>query len=508
MTRRTIHLLSLIFAVFAIIFVVPPILDRLNTAPLILSSQPDFVATPEKANAPNPNPSPSDAITLLVVTEKENSLAPSLQARPVDPTTLANLPDYAAIDFGHHYTYVVSPDRKILAVITWTSDWSMAGKLHLIDLDTWTDTPVDLRIDNYVSDLTFSADAKKLYWTMPTVRDPVHGILRDYQLYQYDLASRHLSAVAQFPSSFLPWSQRSSSENVAIFGVPTGTDGLTEDVPRVIIVDSAKDHIMSDIRLDSVKAGQFHEQMINATPSTGEEAWQSVNYSPGLAWDLDRNVLYIVHADEDKITVVDLVTGSLMKQAQIRPRQPLLEWMSDLLVPAAAAKGGPWLGARVLLSGDGEHLYVFSEKTVMGLSKPVDLRVIATAGMREIAHINELLTDFSLTPDGKSLLVVKAEVDKSYGFDALVSRDVYVLDAESLQERGHIQIDQADQIWFDGFSPDGRYAYLRGASAQWVEGNGWTNWRTVWHSLNLNSYHLISGGELESLYGALLHIAP
>jgi hypothetical protein len=506
MTRRTIPLLILIFAAIAVIFVVPPILYRLDTAPLALSSQPDFVAKPEKAIALNSNP--SDVITLLAVTEKENSLAPSLQARPVDPTTLANLPDYAAIDFGHHYTYAISPNRKILAVITWPSDLNGSGKLHLIDLDTWTDTPEDLRIDNYVSDLTFSADGKKLYWTMPTVRDPARGILRDYQLYRYDLASRQLSAAAQLPSSFFPWSQRLSLGNVAIFGVPTSADGLTEDMPRVVIVDSARNRIMSDTRLDAVKAGQFHEQIMNATPSTGEEAWQYVSYSPGLAWDLDRNVLYIVNPDDDRITAVDLLKGSVVKQAQIRARQPLLEWMSDLLVPAAKAKGGPWLGARVMLSRDGERLYVLREKTEMGLPEPVDLRVIATNRMREIAHINGLLTDFSLTPDGKSLLVVKAEVDKSYGFDALVSRDVYVLDAESLQEHTHIRIDQVDQLWFDGFSPDGCYAYLRGSSAQWIEGSGWRNWRTVWQLLDLNSYHLISAGESESSYGALLHIAP
>jgi hypothetical protein len=128
------------------IFVVPPILRRSNTALVALSSQPDLIDTTEKAFEPNSNP--SDSITLLAVTEKEKSLGHSLQARPVDPRTLANLPSYAAMDFGHHYTYTTSPDRKILAVITWPSDWSTAGKLHLIDLDTWTHTPIDSQIDS------------------------------------------------------------------------------------------------------------------------------------------------------------------------------------------------------------------------------------------------------------------------------------------------------------------------------------------------------------------------
>jgi hypothetical protein len=406
------------------------------------------------------------------------------------------------MDFGHHYTYAVSPNLEILAVITWPSDSNAAGKLHLIDLDTWTDTPIDSRIESYVSDLAFSTDGNSLYWVA------AQGILRVYQVYRYDLANGDLSAIAQLPSSFFPWSQRLVSGNVIIFGVSTDTDGLTEDVPRVLIIDPARGHITSDIRLDAVKAGQFQEQLMNVTPSAPEESGQFVSYGPGLAWDLNRKVLYIAHADEDKITVVDLVKRRVVKQIPIHVRQPLLQWIADSLAPDVEAKGGPWLGARVLLSGDGERLYVFHEKTEMGISKPVDLHVIATDGMREIAHLIELLTDFTLTPDGKSLLVVKGEVDKSYGFDEMVSRDVYVLDAESLQERAHIRIDQVDQLWFDGFSPDGRYAYLRGSSGQWIEGSGWRNWQTGWQLLDLSSYRLLSAGKSESMFGALIHVGP
>lgn len=504
MTRRAIFFLILIFGFITAIFVTPPILRTLNVAPLTLSSQPNNMAASEQAIPPSP--STSDTITLLAVTENENRAG--LQARPVSAVTLANLAGYAPINFGHNYTYAISPNHKMLAVIPWPSQSNAGGVLHLIDLNTWTDMPTDLRIDDYASDLTFGADGKTLYWTIPTVHDPAHGMPRDYQLYRYDLDSRQLSIITQFPSSFIPWSQRLSSGNIAIFGIPTDPNNLAEDVPHLLIIDPTENRIVSDVRLDGVKAGQFREQAMDATPSAQEGSWQYVSYSPGLAWDLGRNVLYVVHVDNDKVTVVDLVNGTLIKQTQIRPQPPFLEWISNSLAPAVEAKGGPWLEARVMLSRDGEQLYIFSQKNEMGLLKASDLRVIATDGMRAISYLDELLTDFALTPDGKSLLVVKGEVDKSYGFDALLSRDLYVLDTESLHERTHIRIDQIDQLVLDGFSPDGRYAYLRGSSAQWVEGSGWRNWRTIWQSLDLNSYHLISAGESESLYGALLHIAP
>jgi hypothetical protein len=506
LTRRVISFLSLIFAIIAAIFVVPPALRTLSVARLTLSSQPDFALTPEKVITPNSNT--SDAITVLAVTEKENSVVSSLQAHPMDPATLTDLPDYAAMDFGHHYTYAVSPNYKNLAVITWPRDSNQGGVLHLIDLNTWTDTPTNLSIDEHVNELTFGEEGKTLYWTMPTVYDPAHGMPSHYKLYQYDLENRQLSVITSLPFSFIPWSQRFSSGNLIIFGIPTDSDNLAEDTPHLLFIDPTEKRIVADQRLDGVKAGQFREPVTEATPSAQEGSWQYVMYHPGLAWDLDRKVLFIVNADDYKITMVDLVSGSILKQTQARPRQSLLEWVSDSFVPAVEAKGGPWLGARVLLSGDGERLYVFREKTEMGISMPVDLRVIATDGMHEIAHLNELLTVFTLTPDGKSLLVVKGEIDNSYGFDALVSRDVYILDAESLRERIHIRIDEVDQLVLDGFSPDGHYAYLRGSSAEWIEGSGWRNGRTVWQSLDLNSYRLLSAGESESMFGALLHVGP
>ncbi len=505
MKRQMVFLITVALVVITAIFVIPPMLRTLSVATLTLSSQLNNVAVSEQAIAPNSNT--SNGITLLAVTENGNGVG--LQARPVNPATLADLPSFAPINFGHHYTYATRPDGKVLAMITWPSGSNNAGgTLHLIDLNTWTDMPADLRIDDYVSDLSFGADGRTLYWTMPMVRDPAHGMPRDYQLYQYNLDSRQLFAIAQLPSSFIPWSQRLSSSKVAIFGIPADPNNLAEDVPHLQISDPTENRIVTDMQLDGVKAGQFREQATDATPSAQGEAWQYVSYSPGLAWDTKHNLLYVIHADDNKITVVDLVNGTLIKQTHIRPPQSLLEWISNSLAPAVEAKGGPWMEARVILSRDGERLYVFGQKNEMGLLKASDLRVIATNGMREISHLDELLTDFALTSDGKSLLIARGEIVRSYGFDMMVNRDVYILDAESLQERIHLRVDQVDQLMFDGFSPDGHYAYLRGSSAQWVEGSGWRNWRTVWYLLDLNSYRLISARESGSIYGALLHITP
>ncbi len=509
MRRRTILLSFLLFLAIAVAGVIVPARRTLSVSPGVWYSQPVDVSATNQASVSNFT---DGTITLLSVTEKENGAG--LQARPVDSATLANLPGYAPINFGHHYTYAASPDRKTLAVITWPSGSDNAGgALHLIDLKTWTATPTDLHFDDYIGSLTFGADGKTLYWTMPATHDPAHGMSRDYQLYRYDLDSRQSSVVTQFPSSFMPWEQQTillSTGKVAIFGVPTDPNNLAEDAPHVLIVDLTRHSITADVQLDGMKAGQFHE---NVTPSAQGESGQYVMYNPGLVWDLERNLLYVAHADEDKVTVVDLVQQAVTQQTYIRPQHSFLEWLSALLVLTVEAKGGPEMGTRAMLSRDGKRLYVFSQDTEAGLLRATKLRVISTNGMREINYIDDLLTDFTLTPDGKSLLVIKSETVNLYGFDMILSRDVYVLDAETLQERVHIRANQFDDLWFGGFSPDGRYVYMKGTSARWVDGSGWTDWRTAWQLLDLNSYHLTSVGESVSSstsyrYATLLPIIP
>src|SRR5229473_3011911 len=44
-----------------------------------------------------------------------------IRLHPVDPATLADVPDLAPIEVGHHYNQAVSPDGRTLAVISWPS---------------------------------------------------------------------------------------------------------------------------------------------------------------------------------------------------------------------------------------------------------------------------------------------------------------------------------------------------------------------------------------------------
>ncbi|MGI8854978.1 MAG: hypothetical protein ACR2JW_04445 [Thermomicrobiales bacterium] len=214
-----------------------------------------------------------------------------LRMRPLDPATLVDVPGIAPLDFAHHYVQTVSPDGRTMAAILWPSGSSnRGGVLHLIDLTSWVDTATAVSFDDYVAGLVFSPDGQALYWAGSTRHDAAHGIGQEYALYRYGLAHSDLHEVTRFPSSFTPGFLATaarflhSGARLAIYGIPTDTDNLAEDVPHLLIVDLAGERLAADLRLNGVKAGQFRES-----------GPLYAMFSPGLAWDLARERLYIAH---------------------------------------------------------------------------------------------------------------------------------------------------------------------------------------------------------------------
>jgi hypothetical protein len=461
---------------------------------LLLAASSYACATPPSTSASGTG----KIATVLLVTE--NQEGHGLQARPVDPTTLADFPHYAPLDFGHHYQSAISPDGKTLAVMTWPSGASNSGGvLHLIDPKSLTDQKANLEINDYVNALSFSGDGKSLYWSFPTSHSAAHGLPFDYELRRYNLDSQQLQVIAKFPSSFEPWwnqmQRTASGDQLAVYGLPVGNDGLVKGDPHVFTVDLAKKWIAAEVALAGVKAGAVHE-MVQSTDSYKE-------YAPGLGWDDVRHLLFVVHADEDKITVVDLAQDKIIKQAQIHKQQSLLNQLSSWFILTAEAKGIPTVTRRVVLSHDGQRLYVLSDYSAGGVDQGGALQVIATQDLTEIRRVDRAITDFCLSPDERTLMLVAR--DPGSAADA-ENREVYVLDAATLAERAHWTLDHIPYL--QGFSPDGQLAYISVGKAKWVEGNGWRDWKVEIQVVNLAAARVVEQREINGPYAAVLTISP
>lgn len=423
-----------------------------------------------------------------------------LRVRPVDPISLTDLPDYAPFDFGRHVT-AVSPDGRTMAVVLWPGSWSSGATLHLIDLVSWTDKTTNVTPIDQVNTLVFSPDGRALYWVNPTEHDPAHNLPRNFELYRYDLGSQTLTTVTKLPASFAPSELRllRSGNSLAIYGLSTDAEERAEEPPHVIVVELVAGQIVADVRLDGIKAGQMP-----IPGARGDEPHYQL-YAPGTAWDLDHNLLYIVHADTDTISVVDLARGKVVKQLAIHAKLSLADRIWHALVPAAAAKGLPETARRALLSRDGTRLYILgyhSEVTklpngaVDWQDRPLGLQVVATADGSELRRRDAPIGDMALSSDGRWLLLIGT----GYGQDT--SNGLYLLDAQRLEERAHLQQDGPYSLY--GFSSDGRYAYISSAFGE--PGGYWTSWTVRLQVWDLTSQHMVTERQFQG-FGELIPVS-
>lgn len=334
-----------------------------------------------------------------------------LQMLPVDPSTLDPLPGYEPISLGHHYTHAFSPDGRTMAALIWpieSGGWGEGGKLYLIDLADWTTGATDVEIDENTSHLLFSEDGRTLYWTLPTTTHPAHNMPRDYTLYRLDLETGTQATVVAFPESFPPVELRllDGGARLAIWGVPTDPNNRAEGPPRVVIVDLEHEEIVTDVELPGVKAWQYQE-------ITGGSVSYRI-YQPGLAWDLERGLLYVVHADEERITVVDLEAGVVMVQSDISKPRSLFDRFADWLVPSATAAAVPWTSKLVALSEDGSRLYVAGthdeltedENGEYVRANDTELVIVDTERLEETDRLDlGTIVGMQLTRDGRHLIV-------------------------------------------------------------------------------------------------------
>lgn len=137
-------------------------------------------------------------------------------------------------------------------------------------------------------------------------------------------------------------------------------------------------------------------------------------YQPGLAWNIDHELLYIAHADEDRVTVVDLREGVVKVQRDITQPRSLLDRFFDWIAPSTLAKGNPWTSKQAVLSPDGSRLYIAGRHESFTQSQDgeivradaTDLVIVDTENIEEIDRIDlGTIVGMKLMPDERHLLV-------------------------------------------------------------------------------------------------------
>jgi len=236
--------------------------------------------------------------------------------------------------------------------------------------------------------------------------------------------------------------------------------------PFVATFDLATGTEISRISLPDVLIGQRHETVFES------EDEYNILRRPAMVLSADGAHVYIVHADEDRISVVDWAAGSVRTEEIKRPASAFARfgaWLSSHLVTRAEAKGGLSRFKEARPSPDGTQLYVtgISEIACEGMlytacvaGRPLGLQVIDIESMQLTAEFPDI-SRIAVSPDGSRLIGIGDESDfrEIVNDHALrVGFGATIIDSGSLELIARVE----PEVAFEDLavSPDGQFAYL------------------------------------------------
>ncbi len=350
---------------------------------------------------------PSDPVRAVLV----DADGTGLRARPIDPKTLADLPGYVPMSFGHNYVARVSPDGRTIAAILWPGKSSTSG-IHLIDTVRWLDRELESPITNYTSAIHFDEPGTSLYWSQPKETQLTPSV------FALDIASGRIREVARLGQGFYAHDMVVTGGRVAVYLIPANApvDGTVQDpqeAPRIALVDTGSGRV-TDVRLP-VRAGQYRDATAPA-----DEPNRSID--PGLAWDLARMRLYLADAETDRVFVLDLRTGRLEGPFEPKPKRSMIDVLWSLFGTVAEAKTVSASRQHAVTSPDGTRLYVAGRRSDFAKGQdgryhetvtPLQVRIIDTSDMSEVARLDGGSTDLWISPDGTTLVYGDNRYDQS-----------------------------------------------------------------------------------------------
>lgn len=356
------------------------------------------------------------------------------ELRPIDLRQGLPLAGYEPIYLGRNYQYQFSPDEKTLAVVAYPSDTHMRdGVLHVIDVPAWRDVATPLKFGGWIGAMAFSPDGTHL--AMAYVDESAQVGSNGNRLLVIELATQAVSA--QATPDFWPRVLAFSADGGSLiaYGTRSETGNGLNPTAHLALLDAADLSVEWDMPLTGIQDGQFQVKA-----SDEPDAW--VWWTPAVVLAHDRGSLYIVHADEDKLTTVDFARR-VATSVEIAPARSWLEQLLSLGAGAAHAKVMDGTRKQATLSDDGSRLYVVgqngqSTQDADGrwqfTQTPLDLRVVDVTSGLEIASAPTQAFEIGLSPDphrfgtraGDAQLYLR-------GYDSIGVPWTDVLDATSLE---------------------------------------------------------------------------
>ncbi len=321
----------------------------------------------------------------------------------VDPENGQPLCDSTSLRLDQFLDQAVTPDGKMLASFYYRDEYMQEGSLRLVNLVSWQAVTTTVKISAEINSMAFNPASDLLAFALKpqvgaqtTPRCP---------LYLFDLNTHKIidSIVLDFNPRYIHFT--ANGKWLAIYGSTGGE--ATEQQPSSYALLLWANHL-----------GLAWRQQLNVLDGNmlvgaKDQEKALVSWSPGLAYAADKDILYIVSANEEKFTILDFMNRSA-KTEDIHPQTA--SWLERLLAyTAGTAQARAMWGVQkqAVLSADGGKLYVMGHTTGTQTGAnpteqpvgPLGLQVIDLSTAKQTAHLNTRASDIQTSPDGKYLFL-------------------------------------------------------------------------------------------------------
>jgi WD40 repeat protein len=349
--------------------------------------------------------------TFTITPEPAEAGVPAFQFLPdkselmvISPVTGQDLDSFTPIPIRDFYSYAFAPDGHTLALVA-------NNKLYLIDLPAWENRQYDPGLHGWMSSIVYSPDGSQLaiasgepesrIWIIdPQSGDVAATEKADFSIHRLQFTTDGKTLMAYGP-------------HIASVGVAANA-GVSIGPPIAAIYSTSDLALLWSIELDGIRDGTFPkkpDEPITDNIYLPGSAW---HYEPGTAFSPKGDLLYLVHADDDKLTTVDFASRKV-HTVEIQSKTSWLDRLMALTAGVAYAKGMDGTVKQALISPDGKFLFVggTTEKVNMPTDTtdleitdtPIGLQVIAVKDGTLVDTIDDETTPTGLSSDGRYLFL-------------------------------------------------------------------------------------------------------
>ena len=392
------------------------------------------IMTPVSAEAFSPDGVPTTYVRV------QNGL------RPIDPASGQDLPGYDFV-YALRGPAAISPDGRT-AVVAVQPDSKEPPQLELLDLKYWRPAGT-LGLSGSFSEMHWSRDSRRLY--VRTAEDCAlspeeAGLVCESTVVTIDVASRKVLFRTPLPPERL--NPFGGSNDATFAPAPNGRilylfgySVVNPSRARLLAVDLETGAAREELELPDVLWG--------ARPEPGQSDQRFTEHFPAFVVSPDGRRAYIVHAETDRITVLDLQGMRIERSRDVRLRTSLFDRLLSFLAKKTYADGrSPYHEKRAAISPDGRYLYVGGghalpeegEPWVVGVypDESAGLRMIDTDSLEIIAEIEPggdcEYRNLTVHPSGRYLYATTYGTDPGQtGFPKCRSHGLFVFDARTLE---------------------------------------------------------------------------